>query len=445
MAAISLRGIGKKYRIFPSRQDHLKEVLSFGRIKRSHDFWALEGVNLDVEPGTTLGILGRNGAGKSTLLKIISGVVEPTTGTVGVNGRLAPLLSVGAGFNPEFTGRDNVMLNGLLLGLERKEILERFDEVEAFADIGEFMDQPIKTYSSGMRARLGFAVAVNVQPDILIIDETLSVGDAVFKQMGLQKMRELRDSGTTILFVSHSLGVVRSFCNKAILLHKGRMIASGDAGETLDRYEALVSKIRAKKDAEPDRRLEYEIEHEDEESADGSRTRVSRQERALASRRSRSARPGTGEARILKVELLDEGGAPIEKVALGAAVTIRVHVEYLEDVSDSAVGITLQNKSGLVVFSTDTNLENAGIGKVRKGARIAASFSLNVPLQPGAYGITAAVTHPQNRRTYIDRVDAAATFRVQSSRERSAVGGLVYIPTTVEIDGFDEDRPYPST
>ena len=271
MAAITLRGIGKKYRIFPSRQDHLKEILSLGRIKRSHDFWALEDINLDVEPGTTLGILGRNGAGKSTLLKIVSGVLQPTTGTVGVSGRLVPLLGVGAGFNPEFTGRDNVMLNGLLLGMDRKEVLERFDEVEAFADIGEFMDQPVKTYSSGMRSRLGFAVAVNVQPDILVVDETLSVGDAVFKQMGLQRMRELRDSGTTILFVSHSLGMVRSFCDEAILIHKGKMIASGDAGETLDRYEALVSRIRAQKNAklqDLDRRLEYEIEHEDEESAD---------------------------------------------------------------------------------------------------------------------------------------------------------------------------------
>ncbi len=245
MSVISLIGISKKYRIFPSRQAHLKEILSFGRIKRSHDFWALEDINLDVAPGTTLGILGRNGAGKTTLLRIISGIVVPTTGTVEVNGRLAALFGTGAGFNPEFTGRDNAMLNGLLLGIDRKEMLERFDEIEAFADIGEFIDQPVKTYSSGMRSRLGFAVAVNVDPDILVIDETLSAGDAVFKQMAFQKMRELLSSGTTILFVSHSLGMVRSFCNRAVLLHKGKMISSGDVSETLERYEALVSDIKA--------------------------------------------------------------------------------------------------------------------------------------------------------------------------------------------------------
>lgn len=438
MAVISLRGIGKKYRIFPSRQDHLKEVLSLGRIKRSHDFWALEDVNLDVEPGTTLGILGRNGAGKSTLLKIISGVLQPTTGTVGVSGRLVPLLGVGAGFNPEFTGRDNVMLNGLLLGMERKEVMERFDEVEAFADIGEFMDQPVRTYSSGMRSRLGFAVAVNVQPDILVVDETLSVGDAVFKQMGLQRMRELRDSGTTILFVSHSLGMVRSFCSEAILLHKGKMIASGEAGETLDRYEALVARIRAKKDARPtdaDRRLEYEIEYEDEESVLGSGTQAPGEHRALANSGSPRA-SGAEEARVLKVELLDESCTPTERVPLGSAVVVRVCVEYLENADGGAVGIVFRNEAGLEVFSTDTDLESVEIGRRRKGERIEVSFSLDLPLQPGAYGITAAVAHPHNGKTHSDMV-GAATFRVESSQERGAVRGLVHIPTTVEIHGPD--------
>jgi ABC-2 type transport system ATP-binding protein len=443
MGVISLRGIGKKYRIFPSRQDHLKEILSFGRIKRSHEFWALEDVNLDVEPGATLGILGRNGAGKTTLLRIISGVVQPTTGTVEVNGRLAALFGVGAGFNPEFTGRDNVMLNGLLLGIERTEMLERFDEIEAFADIGEFMDQPVKTYSSGMHARLGFAVAVNVDPDILVIDETLSVGDAVFKQMGFEKMRELRDSGTTILFVSHSLGMVRSFCNEAVLLHKGKIISSGDIGETLDRYEALVSDIRAQKNVRPtdsDRRLEYEIEREDEESADGSRTPLSSgEDPTVAGRGSRSRRRSAGEARVLKVELLDESGTPAEKVALGSAVTVRVYVEYLEDVHRSAVGIVCRNENGVVVFSTDTNLEKVRIDKRRKGERIVVHFSLKVPLQPGTYGITAAVTHPQVRKAHIDRVNAVA-FEIERSRERRAVRGLVHIPTTIEIHDLDQER-----
>src|SRR5215218_5398471 len=194
MPAVSVKGVSKKYRIFPSARDQLKEALSFGRKKYGHDFWALQDIDLEVEPGTTLGIVGRNGAGKSTLLNIIAGIRPPTSGTVEVNGRLVALSGLGAGFNSEFTGRENIMLNGLILGIERKELLERFDEIVEFADLGDFIDQPIKTYSSGMRSKLGFAVAVNVEPDVLILDETLAVGDAVYKETALQKMYELRDA-----------------------------------------------------------------------------------------------------------------------------------------------------------------------------------------------------------------------------------------------------------
>src|SRR5215212_9605262 len=241
--AVYLRGISKRYRISPNRSSRLSEVLSFGKVKRSHDFWALRDINLDVEPGTTLGIVGRNGAGKSTLLSIIAGIRQPTSGTVEVNGRLVALSGLGAGFNSEFTGRENVMLNGLILGIERQEMRERFDDIAAFADIGEFIDQPIKTYSSGMRSRLGFAVAVNVEPDVLILDETLAAGDAVAKEAALEKMYELRDSGTTILLVSHGMGTIRDFCTEAILLHEGQMLAAGGTTEVIKHYQDLVSNI----------------------------------------------------------------------------------------------------------------------------------------------------------------------------------------------------------
>jgi ABC-2 type transport system ATP-binding protein len=192
--AISLRGVSKKYIISPSRSSRLGELLSFGKAKRSREFWALQDIDLDVEPGTTLGVVGRNGAGKSTLLSIISGVLRPTTGEVQVEGRLSAIFGLGAGFNPLFTGRENAMLSGLILGIEYEEMIERFDAIEAFADIGEFMDQPIKTYSSGMRSRLGFAVAINVEPDVLVIDEALSAGDSAFKKKAIQRMYDLRDS-----------------------------------------------------------------------------------------------------------------------------------------------------------------------------------------------------------------------------------------------------------
>ena len=429
MPVVELRGISKRYKIYPSGRDRLKEALSFGRVRRGHDFWALRDINLDVEQGTAVGILGRNGAGKSTLLKIISGVLKPTSGTKAVNGRLAALLQLGAGFNSEFTGRENVLMNGLILGIDRKEMLERFDEIEAFADIGEFMDQPVKTYSSGMRARLGFAVSVNVEPDILVVDETLSVGDAVFKHMGLQKMRELRDSGTTILFVSHSLGMVKNFCGEAVLLHKGDLLAHGGTSETIDRYQALLSSTQVKQSAgvlSPDAPLNYDIDEEGEAPD-------FKEDPALARRGVSSLRHGTGEARITNVELLDETGAPTDTTALGSTLTARVHLEYAEAVEGSILGITVRNKAGLDVFSTDTNLEKAKIGSRAKGERLVVDFTFEVPLKQGAYSINAAVSYPQSKKLYMDWLDVAAVFKVRRPEGRGAIPGLVYIPTRVEV------------
>jgi ABC-2 type transport system ATP-binding protein len=432
--AVKLKGVSKSYRIYPRQRDRLKEVLTLGRIRHGRDFWALKDVNLEVEPGTTLGMLGRNGAGKSTLLRMISGVLPPTRGDVEVNGQVV-MLQLGAGIDPEFTGRENVMLNGMILGMERKKIMERFDEIEAFADIGEFMDQPVKTYSSGMRARLGFAVAVNVEPDILIVDETLSVGDAVFKHMCLQKMRELRDSGTTILFVSHSMGTVKDFCSRAVLLHKGRLIHEGDTAETIDRYEALLTQMRAKRNAEllNSEQSSYDIDEEGEAA-----TGLVFKESPELGRRAPSLRHGTGEARITHVEVLDERGLPVETVTPDATVTVRIYAEYLEDVPDSLVHLTLRTKTGLDVFSTNSDLEGARIGAKVKGERVIADFTLGVPLKQGLYSVTAAISYAQSKKLYLDWLDVAAVFIISRPKNHRPIQGLVHIPTTVEI--HDPDR-----
>jgi ABC-2 type transport system ATP-binding protein len=358
MSAVSVKGVTKSFRIFSNGRDRLKEALTFGRKQYGRDFWALKGIDLEVNPGTTLGILGRNGAGKSTLLNIISGMLQPTSGTVEVNGRLVALSGFGAGFNSEFTGRENIMLNGLILGIERHEIVERFDDIAAFAEIGEFIDQPIKTYSSGMRSRLGFAVAVNVEPDILILDETLAVGDAVYKETALQKMYELRDSGTTILFVSHSMKTIETFCTEAVLLHEGQLMATGETTEIIDQYQTLVSSVKAKKS---NRRSDGEraptgivVPDEEGESLED---RASKEDPDL--QHEATSRSTTGEARIRSVELLDENLLSIkEKVVPESAITVRVDLEYLEDVKESELVITLHNqKMGLKVFSTSTAQE----------------------------------------------------------------------------------------
>jgi ABC-type polysaccharide/polyol phosphate transport system ATPase subunit len=495
MHAVSVRGVSKKYRIYPSGRDHLKEALSFGRKKYGHDFWALQDIDLEVEPGTTLGILGRNGAGKSTLLNIIAGIRQPTSGTVEVNGRLVALSGLGAGFNSEFTGRENIMLNGLILGIERQELLERFDDITAFADIGEFIDQPIKTYSSGMRSRLGFAVAFNVEPDILILDETLAAGDAVSKEAALQKMYELRDSGTTILLVSHGMGTIANFCNEAILLHEGRMLAAGGTTEVIKSYQDLVSSFRKSKNRRqttdgqpPDGAISEEVPEDPtfKEDPDFER-RVAR------------LRSGTGEARIRGVELLDEHLRPAKAAASGSTVIVRVYLEYLEAVKDSELIIGLREKAeqgqaerrtgsqffgpnlGYVLelyegyrenpesvdertreffegwspprvetnghtpavagelFSVSTALEGIPLKEMEKGDRVVVDFTFKVPLRRGRYSISAGV-RASGEDSYLDSVDVATSFRIARPRDRKAVRGIVHLPTEIKVHASEGEH-----
>jgi ABC-type polysaccharide/polyol phosphate transport system ATPase subunit len=425
--AISLRGIGKRYRISPSRSSRLGEVLSFGRAKRSREFWALQDVDLDIAPGTTLGVVGRNGAGKSTLLSIISGVLRPTTGEVQVEGRLSAIFGLGAGFNPLFTGRENAMLSGLILGIEHEEMVERFDDIEAFADIGEFMDQPIKTYSSGMRSRLGFAVAINVHPDVLVIDEALSAGDSAFKKKAIQRMYDLRDSGSTVLFVSHSMGMVKRFCTEAILLHRGRLLTTGSPEEVVDRYEEMLAKSQEMMAAGPselDEQLDYEIEHEEEDDAP-----------ARAGGHSAPNASGfIGGAGILDLELLDENGQPAATLASGATLTVRVRLRYEEAMEDSILGIKLQSeRAGVEVFSTDTALEGAPLGRKDEGEQAAVDFTFAVPLGSGTYNVDAYLTNPQANGSDVARIQNAATFEIIQDGTLAPVRGLVDLPADVEI------------
>lgn len=438
--AISLRDIGKRYKISPSRASKLSEILSFGKVKRSHDFWALQDINLDVEPGTTLGVVGRNGAGKSTLLSIISGVLRPTNGEVQVNGRLSAIFGIGTGFNPLFTGRENAMLSGLILGVEYEEMLERFDDIEAFADIGEFMDQPIKTYSSGMRGRLGFAVAVNVEPEILVIDEALSAGDSAFKKKAIQRMYDLRNSGTTVLFVSHSIGMVKRFCTEAVLLHKGRLVTSGSPEEVVDRYDELLAKSTEMIDVgkgELDDELDYELEHEDEED-----TPISDGVPVTNKARTPNGRQAARGVEILALELLDEDGQSADTLPSGANLTVQVHMRYEDAVKDSCLGITLRSEeTDTDVFSTDTALEGVPIGRKQAEERTTVDFTFGLPLGPGGYSIEATVWGDDGG--LIGRTEQNATFEVAS--EDRPVRGLILLPTTVEIHDRLREEQGPAT
>jgi ABC-2 type transport system ATP-binding protein len=438
--AVSLRGIGKRYKISPTRASLLKEALSFGRVKRSHDFWALQDIDLEVQPGTTLGILGRNGAGKSTLLRIISGVLQPTTGTVEVNGRLTAIFGLGSGFNPEFTGRENAMLNGLILGLDHDEMLERFDEIAAFADIGEFMDQPIRTYSSGMKSRLGFAVAVNVEPDILVLDEALSAGDAAFKKKALQRMYDLRDSGTTVLFVSHSMGMVKKFCTDAVLLHKGRMVTSGSPEEVADRYRELLEnaqKQEAIRTGVPDRGLDDMLDREEEEDLEGVGPRN-------GSARDESPGRDAREADIHDVQVLDEKGEPVDEVPSGSRITVRVCARYAAAVEESAISITLRSKrAGMDVFSTDTTKEETPLGPREAGEGATVDFTFDVPLQAGTYTVDAAVSVPRGEDSYLYQAEEGS-FKITNVGSEPSVRSLVHLPTRVQVHDPEGEREKPT-
>jgi ABC-type polysaccharide/polyol phosphate transport system ATPase subunit len=431
MPAISLEGVSKKYRIYPHRRDRLREALSLGRSKRSHDFWALRDIDLKVDPGVSLGLLGRNGAGKSTLLQVIAGVLQPSTGSVMTDGRISALLQLGAGFNREFTGRENAVMNGLLLGIERRQMLRRMDEIEAFADIGEFMDQPVKNYSSGMRARLGFAVAVNVEPDILLVDETLSVGDGVFRAMGIQKMRELQESGATIVFVSHSTKMVRDFCTEAALLQKGNLVLHGDVGETADYYEALLSNAAAQRqDRKPGGARPSEAEPEGGVKSPDFEKKNQRDTLPL--------RHGTGEAKIHNVEILNSRGEPASLVAPDSTMIVRVHLQYEENVKDGILSIAFRNRTGLEVFATNTNLEKTPIKMRRAGDRIVVDFKLRPSLRHGPYSVATAVSRGRSKDVYLDWIGVATTFEIAPPTQRGAYLGMVHLPTEVTI--FEQER-----
>src|SRR4029077_12745097 len=238
MAAIRFENVSKSYPIYDSPGDRLKDLVTFNRLEFHRNFWALQEVSFEVARGETFCIIGENGSGKSTLLQMVAGILQPSGGTLEVNGRVSALLELGAGFNPEFTGRDNVYLNGSILGLTTRQIDERYQEIEGFAEIGEFINQPVKTYSSGMVVRLAFAVAINVDPEILLVDEALAVGDIYFRQRCMRKVHELRQRGITILFVSHAVSDVKAIGDRVLWLDRGRMIDVGEPDRVISKYLA---------------------------------------------------------------------------------------------------------------------------------------------------------------------------------------------------------------
>ena len=362
-----------------------------GSRRRHRDFWALRDISFGVEKGETLGIVGPNGSGKSTLLEIVSGILQPTSGRVLTRGRTAALLELGAGFNPEFTGRENVFLNGEIMGLSRAAITKAMPSIEAFAEIGDFIERPVKEYSSGMYVRLAFSTAIHVEPEILIVDEALAVGDAVFANRCVRKFEELRERKVTVLFVSHDLGLVKQLSRRAMLLLNGRIEAEGEPRDVINRYIGLVLEKQAASVPKEDRlRPSY--------------------------------RHGDGTSEVLAIEILNARSESVRSVASGEAITVRMRCRFQTAVDDPMVGILIRTRIGMEVYGTNTRIENYRLGGFSPGDELEIDFHMDCWLTPQPYTLTVATQNADG--TSHDWLDDAIAFEVVDTRVAAGVANL---------------------
>ena len=356
--AISLNNVSKCYKRYARPVDRLKEILLPGK-SHAQEFWALRDINLEVTKGETVGIIGQNGSGKSTLLQVIAGTLTPTTGEVQVKGRVSALLELGSGFNPEFTGRQNVFFNGQILGLSQREIEDKFDEIAGFAEIGKFMEEPVKTYSSGMFVRLAFSVAINVNPEILIVDESLAVGDGVFVYRCMAKIRDFQDAGGTILFVSHDIGSVSRLCSTAMWINQGVLVDSGKPAEVCKHYQAWVHEEVNKRtaihiDSQQDVTQNYPEEKIDISKITLKELNPFTQKSYLAF--SSFERFGTGRAEIESVSLVDANDKPINLVYPGDIVRVQITTFRHDKVRKPNVGVALLDRLRTILSGWSTEL-----------------------------------------------------------------------------------------
>lgn len=412
--ALRVERVSKQYRIYERPGDRLTETLTRGWLKRHREFWALSEVSFEVERGTTVGLVGPNGCGKSTLLQIIAGTLEPTHGSVEHEGRVAALLELGAGFNPEFTGAENVSMNAALMGLSRRQAEGLLPEIERFAEIGDFLHQPVKTYSSGMYVRLAFAIAACVEPDILVIDEALAVGDAVFQHRCLRRIKEIQARGATVLFVSHDAAAVRALCTRSILLNAGRLVADGRPPEVLNRYQKIIMERQEAYEASRPAPREGA-----DESAEGG---------ALAPV-SYTYRHGDRSAEIVGAELLDSSRKAVRVVESGESLTLVVRAAFRRTVDDPVCGFLIRDRHGIHAYGTNTEAQQVGLGLVREGEEIEVAFSFDCWLGVGTHSIALNVHSSVTKDGGIayDWLDGALFFRVTSG---TPVEGLANLNAT---------------
>lgn len=403
MSYIRVKNVGKAYRQYHSKTGRLSEWLSPLNTKRHNLKWILSDINFEVAPGEAVGIIGINGAGKSTLLKLITGTSRPTTGEIEISGRVAALLELGMGFHSDFTGRQNVYMSGQLLGLSSEKITELMPQIEEFAEIGDYIDQPVRVYSSGMQVRLAFSVATAIRPDVLIIDEALSVGDAYFQHKSFERIRKFRQEGTTLLLVSHDKQAIQSICDRAILLNKGHIEMEGEPEAVMDYYNALL--------ADKQNQSIKQVEH------NGKKQTVS----------------GTGEVTISEVHLLDEQGNVTEFASVGHRVSLQVNVEVKDDIPELVVGYMIKDRLGQPIFGTNTHHLKQTLTSLKKGEKRSFLFSFDARLGVGSYSVAVALhTSSTHLGKNYEWRDLAVVFNVVNTEQQEFVG-VSWLPPELEI------------
>jgi len=411
-SSLRVEAVSKQYRIYDRPVDRLKESLTRGRWKTHREFWALSNISFEVEAGTTTGIIGPNGSGKSTLLQIITGTLQPTHGSVWHEGSIAALLELGSGFNAEFTGIENVFMNATLMGLSRSETERLLPAIESFAEIGDFIYQPVKTYSSGMYVRLAFATAIAASPQVLIVDEALAVGDAVFQHRCMRRIKEMQESGTTILFVSHDPGAVRALCNHAFLLNHGQMVAEGKPADVLNRYQKIIMA----------RQQAYEANLKPVDTEPTAPEFVEPKPLTYVFRH------GDRSAEVMQVELLDSALRPTELVETGQPLIVRVVYMAHADLDDVVCGFLLRNRHGIHLYGTNTEIQEVPVAQVKRGELTEITFEFNCWLAPDMVSLCVAVH--SNGGVSFDWLDGCLFFRVMSGTMMEGVTNLNATVTT---------------
>ncbi len=381
---IQVINVSKMYKLYDRHMDRLKEALGLSRKKCYTEHYALNHINFEVNKGETVGIIGTNGSGKSTILKIITGVLNPTEGEIKVNGRISALLELGAGFNMEYTGIENIYLNGTMIGFSKEEIDAKLDDILAFADIGEFVNQPVKTYSSGMFVRLAFAVAINIEPEILIVDEALSVGDVFFQAKCYHKFEEFKEAGKTILFVSHDLSSVSKYCDRVVLLNKGEKLAEGTPKEMIDLYKKLLVNHMDEADTSETEAVEHEAAPQPIED-----TRLWKEALSV---NPDTVEYGNGNASIVDFAILDANGNISGNIEKDTDFAVKMKVRFATDIQDPIFAFTIKDLRGTEITGTNSMFENKYVQPQHEGDERIITFKQKMSLQGGRYLLSLGCT-----------------------------------------------------